>query len=200
MAFPDVLTSLANSLRRLPGIGPRQALRLSFFLLRNPSIATAIASSLTRLNDSVSLCPKCERVISRDENLCSVCADRSRDHNMLAVVEEDIDLSQIEKTGIFRGVYFVLGGRFSPRGGTPEQQQLRTQQLKERILADKGTLKELILATNPTAEGDALALYLLRELKPLGIKITRLGRGLPLGGEIEHADEETLKGAIEHRT
>ena len=200
LMLPRPLIDLANALRRLPGIGPRQALRLSFFLFRTKPVAQAIAVSLKNLYEGVKLCPSCFRLTGNDESLCKTCADRNRDAGLLAVVEEDIDADQIEKTGSFRGRYFILGGRFFPRAGTPEQQALRINELKHKIKEEKTRVQEIVLATNPTAEGDALALYLLRELKPYSLKITRLGRGLPLGGEIEHADEETLKGAIEHRT
>src|SRR3989338_8633456 len=200
MALPRALVALATALRRLPGIGPRPALRLCFFLFRYKPIAQAIALALKTPSQKIHLCPKCFRLISTGEQTCTICANRLRRKPTLAIVEEDIDADQLEKTGAFQGLYFILGGRFSPRGGALEQQGLRINELKARIMQEKDFLEEIVLATNPTADGDALTLYLLRELKPFGIKTTRLGRGLPLGGEIEHADEETLKGAIEHRT
>ena len=200
MALPRPLTNAQNILRRLPGIGPKQALRIGLFLLRQGELREALAETLIRLGKETALCKDCFRIIEQGMERCDQCISHSRDNSQLAIVEEDIDLEQIEKTGAYSGNYFVLGGRFSPRGGDPQRQGLRLPELKQRLEQGRTTLKEAVIATNPTAEGDALALYLIRELKPFGITITRLGRGLPLGGEIEYADEETLKGAIEHRT
>ena len=199
MALPRPLTNAQNLLRRLPGIGPKQALRIGLFLLRQGELCETLAQTLVKLGQETVSCNDCFRIVDRTRERCDQCISRSRDASLLAVVEEDIDLEQIEKTGVFAGKYFVLGGRFSPRGGDPLHQSLRITELTQRIERDKATLKEIVLAMNPTAEGDAMALFLMRELKPVGVKLTRLGRGLPLGGEIEYADEETLKGAIEHR-
>lgn len=197
MALPNRFRETADLIRQLPQIGPRQALRLTLFLFRHDKLREALAEHLARLQDAAALCTSCFRMTEKSP--CSVCSDKNRDVSLLAVVEEDTDLEQLEKTGVFRGRYFVLGGRFNPNRGTPAQQGIRVKELKQRLEEKATELKEVILATNPTVEGDALALTLMRELKETGVPLTRLGIGLPLGGEIEYADEETLKQALERR-
>lgn len=197
MALPKALRETANLLRQLPQIGPRQAGRLTLTLFRNRALREELAEKLRALGDAATLCERCFRIT--EETPCTVCRDQNRDRTILAVVEEDTDLEQIEMTGAYTGRYFVLGGRFNPNRGTAEEQGLRIAELKKRISEEASSLREVILAMNPTIEGDMLALSLMRELKDLRVPLTRLGRGLPIGGEIEYADEETLKSALEHR-
>lgn len=197
MALPKSLRDTAFLLRQLPQIGPRQAGRLALFLFRNDAVRQDLIVKLQTLQENAVLCEQCFRIT--ETSPCGICADKNRDAAMLMVVEEDTDLDDVEKTHAFTGRYFVLGGRFNPNRGTPQEQGLRAKELKE-LLAKRGPkLHEVILAMNPTVEGDMLALNLLREFKQSGIPFTRLGRGLPVGGEIEYADEETLKSALEHR-
>lgn len=197
MALPNRFRETADLIRQLPQIGPRQALRLTLFLFRNDKLREALAENLAHLEDAAALCTTC--FLITEKSPCSICSDKSRDTSLLTVVEEDTDLEQLEKTGVFHGKYFVLGGRFNPNRGTPAQQGIRIEELKRRLEKEAAGLKEIILAMNPTVEGDALALTLMRELKETNVPLTRLGIGLPLGGEIEYADEETLKQALERR-
>lgn len=197
MAFPKSINELANALRQLPQIGPRHAGRLAVFLFRNTDVREAIFKQLENLGKDTMLCDACFRITEKSP--CAVCRDKNRDATLLAVVEEDTDVEQLERTRAFHGRYFVLGGRFNPNRGAPETQGLRIPELKTRLAHEGPKLQEVLLATNPTAEGDALALLLMRELKETGVPLTRLGRGLPVGGEIEYADEETLKGALQRR-
>lgn len=195
--LPKALRETAQTLRHLPQIGPRQALRMALFLFRNENDRKELVNQLAQLGSAATLCSLCFRI--SEKTPCDICVARDRDASILAVVEEDTDLEQLEGTHAFSGRYFVLGGRFNEHRGGPEDQGLRVAELKKRLMREKPSLHEVVLAMNPTVEGDALALTLMRELRDLGVPITRLGRGLPVGGEIEYADEETLKSALEHR-
>jgi len=197
MALPKPLKETAFLLRQLPQIGPRQAGRLAVFLFRNENLRQELIERLKGLNTGVHICERCFRIAEKSP--CALCSDKARDTAILAVVEEDTDLENLESTHSFSGSYFVLGGRFNPHRGAPEEQGLRIKELQARITQDAKKLHEVILAMNPTVEGDILALALMRTLKPSGVSLTRLGRGLPVGGEIEYADEETLKSALKHR-
>lgn len=192
---PGALSRLIGELLKLPGIGPKTAQRLAFYLLKVPQEeAAALAQALLDLKDKMRLCPVCGNIT--EEELCFICRNPNRDPSTLCVVEEANDLFALEKTREFRGLYHVLGGTISPlEGRGPEQ--LTAKELLKRL--EGGTIKEVILATNPTVEGEATALYLSRLLKPLGVKVTRIARGLPMGGDLEYADEVTLAKALEGR-
>ena len=192
---PGALSRLIGELLKLPGVGPKTAQRLAFYLLKVPQEeAAALAQALLDLKDKMRLCPLCGNIT--EEELCGICRDPNRDPSTLCVVEEANDLFALEKTREFRGLYHVLGGTISPlEGKGPEQ--LTVKELLKRL--EGGVVKEVILATNPTVEGEATALYLSRLLKPLRVKVTRIARGLPMGGNLEYADEVTLAKALEGR-
>jgi recombination protein RecR len=194
-ATPPALTVLIEELVRLPGVGPKTAQRLAFHLLKVPrEEAAALAEAVVALKDRTRLCTRCFNIAETD--LCGVCRDPRRDGQTLCVVEEIHDLMAIEKTREFRGLYHVLGGSLSPlEGRGPDQ--IRGKELTTRLEA--GGVREVILATNPNVEGEATALYLLRSLKPFPVKVTRIARGLPMGGDLEYADEATLARALEGR-
>jgi recombination protein RecR len=193
--MPAALAALIEHLVRLPGIGPKTAQRLAFHLLKAPrEEAAALAEALVALKDRTRLCRRCFNLCEAE--LCGVCQDARRDGSILCVVEEINDLLAIEKTREFRGLYHVLGGSLSPLDGRgPEQ--IRIRELQARL--ESGGVREVILATNPNVEGEATALYLLRVLKPSAVKVTRIARGLPMGGDLEYADEATLARALEGR-
>jgi recombination protein RecR len=194
-AIPAALAALIERLVRLPGVGPKTAQRLAFHVLKAPrEDAAALAEALIALKDRTRLCQRCFNLCEAE--LCGVCTDARRDGSLLCVVEEINDLLAIEKTREFRGVYHVLGGSLSPLDGRgPEQ--IRAKELLARL--ESSEVREVILATNPNVEGEATALYLLRLLKPLALTVTRIARGLPMGGDLEYADEATLARALEGR-
>ncbi len=189
------LARLIGELVRLPGIGPKTAQRLAFHLLKvSREEAAALAQAILDLKEETRECPTCYSVTEDPE--CSICRDPSRDSSVLCVVEEPNDLFAVERTGEFKGLYHVLGGVLSPlEGRGPDQ--IRARELYER--AGAGQVKEVILATNPNTEGEATAMYLTRLLKPLGVVVTRIARGLPIGGDLEYADVVTLSKALEGR-
>ena len=193
--YAPTLARLIGELVRLPGIGPKSAQRLTFHLLKvSKEEALALAQAVVDLKDRTRACVICYN-ISEDER-CNICADPTRDGSLLCVVEETNDLWAVEKTGGFKGSYHVLGGSLSPLDGRgPEQ--LTAKALLHRLETEG--VKEVILATNPNVEGEATAMYLSRLLKPLALRVTRLARGLPMGGDLEYADEVTLSKAIEGR-
>ena len=193
---PRAVTRLIDEFHRLPGIGPKTAQRLTFFLLRAPKEqAQSLADALTGLKERIVTCSICQNIA--EENPCAICRDESRDRSIVCVVEEPLDVLAIERTREYRGLYHVLHGAISPVEGIGPD-DLRMQELLTRIQRDK-SIKEIVLATNPNLEGEATAMYLERLLKPLGIKLTRLARGLPVGGDLEYADEVTLTRALEGR-
>jgi recombination protein RecR len=194
-AMPAALAALIEQLVRLPGVGPKTAQRLAFHMLKAPrEDAAALAEALVALKDRTRLCQRCFNLCEAE--LCGVCLDARRDNALLCVVEEINDLLAIEKTREFRGLYHVLGGSLSPLDGRgPEQ--IRVKELQARL--ESSEVREVILATNPNVEGEATALYLLRVLKPFPLKVTRIARGLPMGGDLEYADEATLARALEGR-
>ncbi len=194
-AMPAALAALVEQLVRLPGVGPKTAQRLAFHLLKAPrEDAAALAEALLALKDRTRLCQRCFNLCEAE--LCGICLDARRDSSLLCVVEEINDLLAIEKTREFRGLYHVLGGSLSPLDGRgPEQ--IRVRELQARL--ESSGVREVILATNPNVEGEATALYLLRVLKPFPVKVTRIARGLPMGGDLEYADEATLARALEGR-
>ena len=192
---PSALATLIEELVHLPGVGPKTAQRLAFHLLKAPrETAVALAEAIVALKDRTRLCARCFNIAEAD--LCGVCQDPRRDSQILCVVEEVNDLLAIEKTREFRGLYHVLGGSLSPLDGRGPD-QIRAKELTARLEA--GGVREVILATNPNVEGEATALYLLRLLKPFAVKVTRIARGLPIGGDLEYADEVTLARALEGR-
>lgn len=193
--YAPTLSRLIGELLKLPGIGPKTAQRLAFYLLKvSKEEAFALSQAIVDVKEKLRLCPICLNIA--EEELCAICRDPGRDPSILCVVEEANDLLAIEKTREFKGLYHVLGGTISPlEGRGPDR--LSTRELLQRL--EGGTVKEVILATNPTAEGEATAMYLTRLLKPLGVRLTRIARGLPMGGDLEYADEVTLAKALEGR-
>ncbi len=194
-AMPKAVGRLIEGLSRLPGIGPKTASRLTYYLLRaGQGEAEALAEALAALHQETVLCSVCCNISEIDP--CPVCSDPQRTPETLCVVEEPLDVVAIENTGSFKGMYHVLHGHISPmeRIGPDE---LRIQQLLRRL--EDGQVKEVIVATNPTLEGDATAIYLARLIQPLGIMVTRLALGLPRGGDLEYADRMTLAEAIAGR-
>lgn len=186
---------LIDELGRLPGIGPKSAQRIAFWLLSMPAAdAKRLAQSILEAKDRVSWCPRCFNFAEGGE--CSVCADPRRDPTAICVVEEPRDVVAVERTGEFHGRYHVLGGSISPIDGIGPD-QLRVKELLARLEPEQIT--EVIVCTNPNIEGEATAMYLARLLKPLGVKVTRIASGLPVGGDLEYADELTLGRALEGR-
>jgi recombination protein RecR len=193
--YAPPVQALIDELGRLPGIGPKSAQRIAFHLLKvPPEDATRLAVAITEAKARVRFCERCWNVA--EGPLCGICADDQRDGRLLCVVEESRDIVALEKTGEFRGRYHVLLGAISPIDGVgPEQ--LKVKELLVRL--EPEGVEEVILCTNPNVEGEATALYLARLLKPLGVRVTRLASGLPVGGDLEYADELTLGRALEGR-
>ena len=193
--LPGPLERLVEELRRLPGIGPRTARRLAFHLARRPAEEVrALATAIAELPRTLGSCRECGNLA--DGDLCPICADPRRDRGLLCVVEQPENLAAIEETGAWRGLYHVLGGAISPlRAVGPED--LAIDALLARV--QRGGLREVILATNPTVEGEATALYLARRLAGSGVRVTRPATGLPVGGDLEYVDRTTLARALEAR-
>lgn len=189
------VSTLIDLLSRLPGIGPKTASRLTFYLLREPSgLATALAEALAVLEAGTVLCEQCFNVA--EQSPCPICADPGRDHTLICVVEEPMDVLAVERTGAYRGAYHVLHGALSPIDGVyPEK--LKIAELVARVEATAP--REIILATNPSLEGENTAAYIHQQLAGANVQITRLARGLPMGGDLEYADEVTLSRALEGR-
>ncbi len=196
-ALPEPIQNLITAFERLPGIGPKSASRLTFYLLRaSPDISQQLSEALRDLKSATSLCQVCFNITSAGHEVCDICSDPRRDAASICVVEEPLDVMVLEKTGAFSGQYHVLHGLLSPIEGIfPEDLKIRP--LIERIA--RGEVREVILATNPSMEGDATALYLQKQLNPLGVRVTRLARGLPVGGDLEYADQNTLLRALTGR-
>ncbi len=196
----EPVARLIEAFARLPGVGPKTAQRLTYYLLRAPDAeARALAAALVAVRDEVVFCERCFNI--SDGPLCPICRDPGRDQSRLCVVEEPLDVLALERTGEFRGLYHVLHGAISPIDGIgPER--LRVRELLERADAAARTgqpLAEVILATNPTLEGEATAMYLAERLEGLVTAVTRIARGLPVGGDLEYADEVTLIRALQGR-
>jgi recombination protein RecR len=190
--FEGPVQRLIDEMARLPGVGQKTAQRLAFHLLSvEEADARRLATAINDMRDQVTSCNRCFNVAAGDE--CSICRDTRRDTSLVCVVERPQDIVVVERTQEFRGLYHVLGGSLSPINGVGPG-QLRIDELRERIGREE--IKELIVATNPTIEGDATAMYIARELKPLGVKVTRLASGLPVGGDLDYADELTLGRAL----
>lgn len=192
----SAIEELVAEFARLPGIGRKTAQRLTYFLLKQPREETArLARSLAALGDRVRSCSSCGNLTEQDP--CAICADARRDQSVVCVVEEASDVLAIERAGEYRGLYHVLGGRLSPLDGVgPEA--LNIPSLQRRVENGSG-VREVILATNPSVEGEATAHYLERALRPLGVSVSRLARGLPMGGELEYADGETIAQSLSAR-
>jgi recombination protein RecR len=182
---------------RLPGVGPKTASRLAFYLLQAPEeISKNLADALLALKSATGMCQNCYNITLAGQTLCEICASPKRDDSTICVVEEPLDVLMLERTEGFQGRYHVLHGVLSPiEGISPEQ--LKIRQLIERVR--RGGVKEVILATNPSMEGDATALYLRQQLQPLEVRVTRLARGLPVGGDLEYADQNTILRALAGR-
>ena len=193
--YPPSVGRLIEALQRLPGVGPKTAQRLAFHLLKQPEGAVReLADALVDLKAKTVHCSACFNVT--DEDPCRICANPARDPAQVCVVEEPNDLLAMERTGEYRGRYHVLLGALSPLDGVGPD-ELKVRELLRRIEGD--TVREVILATNPNVEGDATAIYLAKLLRPLGVRVTRIARGLPVGGDLEYADEVTLARALEGR-
>jgi recombination protein RecR len=195
--LPAPLQDLISALERLPGIGPKTASRLAFFLLRgSDDLAQQLAEALQQLKSSTGQCNICHNITLSSQQECEICASDRRDASLICVVEEPLDVLAMERTDGFMGRYHVLHGVLSPIEGVgPED--LKVKSLIERVAA--GGIKEVIIATNPSMEGDATALYLRQQLAPYQVRITRLARGLPVGGDLEYADQNTLLRALAGR-
>ncbi len=190
-----IVENLITELMKLPGIGRKTAQRLSFFIMRMPEEdAISMAKAIIKLKEKARFCNSCFNIT--EDEVCSICKDPSRDRSMICIVEEPSNLLVIEKTRIYKGLYHVLLGALSPIDGvTPER--LKINELVRRVKTD--SIAEVIIATNPNTKGETTAQYLAQLIKPLGIKITRIAYGLPMGGDIEFADEVTLSKALEGR-
>lgn len=195
MIFSPAITRLIEAFRRLPGIGPKTAQRLAFFILSmGKGDVEEFAHSLLDAKKRVRQCSRCFNLT--EQEICSICRDPRRDAALLCVVQEARDIYVIEKTGQYRGLYFVLHGALSPLEGIgPEE--LKIPHLLQRLR--QGEIKEVIMATNPNVEGDATAFYIAESAKPLGVKVMRIGFGLPVGGDLEYADQLTMSRALEAR-
>ncbi len=195
--LPEPVQNLIDAFSRLPGIGPKTASRLTFYLLRAPEeLSQTLSAALLGIKADTGLCEICFNITRKDEPICEVCASQKRDQDILCVVEEPLDVLAIEKTAGYNGLYHVLHGVLSPIEGIgPED--LKIKALFDRLKTHE--FKEIILATNPSMEGDATAMYLHERIKPLGIRVTRLARGLPVGGDLEYADQNTLLRALAGR-
>ena len=194
-AYAAAVQELIDCLGRLPGIGPKSAQRIAFHLLKvDGEEANRLARAIVEVKDKVGFCTRCFNIAEGE--LCTVCADPRRDSHVLCVVEEPRDVVAIERTREFRGRYHVLQGALNPMEGIGAD-QLRIRELMARIVPEG--IQEIILCTNPNIEGEATAMYLARQLEPAGLKVTRIASGLPVGGDLEYADELTLGRALEGR-
>ena len=195
MSQPEPLVRLIEEFKRLPGIGAKSAQRLAFHILRTPRDETdRLCEAVRDVKERVTYCSICNNITDVDP--CGICADQARDRRAICVVEEPQNVGAIEKTREFKGLYHVLMGALSPLQGVGPD-DLRIKGLLERVAA--GDLQEVILATNPTVEGEATAIYLARLLKPLGLRVTRIATGIPVGSDLEYADEITMGKAMEGR-
>ena len=195
MSLPDPLVRLIEELQRLPGIGPKGAQRLAFHILRTPREQTdRLAAALREVKEQVTYCSICNNITAVDP--CGYCSNDARDHNVICVVEEPQNVAAVEKTREYKGVYHVLMGALSPLQGVGPD-DLKIKGLLSRVGANG--IGEIILATNPNVEGEAAAIYLARLLKPLGVKVTRIAMGVPVGSDLEYADEVTMHKALEGR-
>ncbi|HEX9869956.1 MAG TPA: recombination mediator RecR [Candidatus Tectomicrobia bacterium] len=194
-AIPKPVTRLIDAFSRLPGVGPKTASRLTYYLLRAPEeLSQELSEALDNFKSKIKFCSVCYNITVDDP--CPICSDPQRDHRTIAVVEEPLDVLALERTGFYEGAYHVLHGAISPVNGIGPD-DLRIKELVARI--DDGDILEVIVATNPGLEGDATAMYIQRELLSKGVKVTRLARGLPVGGDLEYVDAVTLTRALQGR-
>ena len=195
--LPEPVQNLIDALARLPGVGPKTASRLAFYLLRAPDeISLSLSEALAGIKHETGLCEICFNITHKETPICEVCASDQRDRQILCVVEEPLDVLAIEKTAGYNGLYHVLHGVLSPIEGIGPD-DLKIRELDHRL--EGGEIEEVILATNPSMEGDATAMYLNDRIAPYGIRVTRLARGLPVGGDLEYADQNTLLRALAGR-
>jgi len=195
MHYPKPLAKLVGALERLPGIGPKSAQRIAFYLLRaSDEEARALSEGIIEVKEKITQCKICYNFADRE--ICDICAGVKRDKTTICVVAEPRDVIAMEKTNEYNGTYHVLQGVISPMDGIGPD-MLRIRELQQRIAGS--TIKEIILATNPTIEGDTTAMYLAGVLKPLGVKVTRIAHGMPVGGDLDYADQATLIRALEWR-
>lgn len=195
-AIPAPVTRLIEALSRLPGVGPKTASRLTYFLLRSPeALAQELAEAVGQLKTLTQLCSVCYNITVDDP--CPVCSDPRRDQTTIAVVEEPLDVLALERTNAYRGMYHVLHGAISYVNGVGPD-DIRIRELVQRV--ERGGIHEIIIATNPGLEGDATAMHIQRDLATAGVTLTRLARGLPVGGDIEYADAVTLMRALQGRS
>ena len=197
MLLPEPIRKLINALERLPGIGPKSASRLAFFLLRTAEdVSQDLSEALSSLKDKIAYCEECFNITEAGRTRCEICDDPHRDDSTLCVVADTLNVLAIERTEGYRGKYHVLQGLLSPIEGIgPED--LKIAQLLARVSNEP--VKEVIIATNPSMEGDTTALYLRQRLQPLNVRVTRLGLGLPVGGDLDYADQNTLLRALSGR-
>lgn len=196
-SLPEPVQKLVDAFARLPGIGPKTASRLTFYLLRAPEdISQSLSEALIGIKQETGLCEVCFNITHKESPVCEICASEKRDRQTLCVVEEPLDVLAIEKTAGYNGLYHVLHGVLSPIEGIGPD-DLKIKELYERL--KENDFREVILATNPSMEGDATAMYLNERITPLGIRVTRLARGLPVGGDLEYADQNTLLRALAGR-
>ena len=195
--LPEPVQNLIDAFARLPGIGPKTASRLTFYLLRAPEeLSQSLSEALIGIKHQTGLCEMCFNITHKDSPICEVCASEQRDQSLLCVVEEPLDVLAIEKTAGYNGLYHVLHGVLSPIEGIGAD-DLKIKELYRRIEA--GDFQEVILATNPSMEGDATAMYLHERINKMGLRVTRLALGLPVGGDLEYADQSTLLRALAGR-
>jgi recombination protein RecR len=195
MTRPDPLTKLIEQLQRLPGIGAKSAQRLAFHILKTPrEEIDRLSAAMTEVKDRVTYCSVCSNITDADP--CFFCTDSGRDRRVICVVEEPENVTAVEKTRDFKGMYHVLMGALSPLHGVGPD-DLKVKELLGRVAS--GTVAEVILATNPNVEGEATAIYLAKLLKPLGVRVTRIAMGVPVGSDLEYADEFTMHKAMEGR-
>jgi recombination protein RecR len=195
--LPEPIQNLVLALERLPGIGPKTASRLAFFLLRAPEeISGQLAEALADFKTKIAFCQECFNITTAGHERCEICASGQREGTIICVVEEPLDVLALERVGVYKGKYHVLQGVLSPIEGIgPDDLKIRA--LLERV--QRGGVQEVILATNPSMEGEATAQYLHPRLQTLGVRVTRLARGLPVGGDLEYADQNTLLRALSGR-
>ena len=194
MNLPAPIQNMVQALSRLPGIGPKTASRLTFYLLTaSDDVAQNLADALSELKNGIVYCQTCFNITGAGRQECEICSSSERDGRMVCVVEEPLDVLALERVGVYQGHYHVLHGALSPIEGVgPED--LRIRELLERVKG--GKVQEIILATNPSMEGDATAMFLQQQLKRFDLRVTRLARGLPVGGDLEYADQNTLLRAL----
>ncbi|MBT3241307.1 MAG: recombination protein RecR [Chloroflexi bacterium] len=197
MLIPEPVQKLIDGFSRLPGVGPKTASRLTFYLLRgSEDLADDLSEALSSLKENTGFCEQCFNITTADRKLCEICTHPERDQEIICVVEEPLDVIALERTGGFHGLYHVLDGVLSPiEGVSPDD--LKIKELIDRIKGSE--IKEIILATNPSMEGDATAMFIRPQLESEGVQVTRLARGLPVGGDLEYADQNTLLRALAGR-